>query len=84
MQVKRCDVVGCGQLAYWLRVTPARNGHEARLCQNCWSKLHTHSPDDARCYAPADDPEGAEFAFSSGTRSVLQWNAMDEESDFIG
>ena len=81
MQVRRCDVVGCGRPAYWARVAQLHTNHGRNLCQACWESLHAQSPSQALCYAPKDDPEGAAFAFSSGTHALpLDWLA---ESDMI-
>ena len=82
MQAKLCDVVGCGRPAYWVRITHIDTNHGKNLCQRCWAYLHARSEPQALCYAPKDDPEGAAFAFSSGTHTAL--HSAGAESDVIG
>ena len=82
MQVKRCDVVGCGRPAYWVRFAHLDSNRGNNLCQRCWASLRARSEQQAWCYAPKDDPEGAAFAFSSGTDTELHNLAGD--SNVIG
>jgi len=82
MKARSCDVVGCGRPAYWVRVSRINKNHETNLCQRCWAYLHAHSEDQALCYAPKDDPEGAAFAFSSGTHTLR--HLTNSDSDIIG
>jgi hypothetical protein len=84
MVSRLCDVVGCGQIAYWRRVSDVHVQNEAHLCQRCWANLCAHSTYEARAYAPSDDPEGAAFAFSSGTRPLAGSYTSDTDETVIG
>ena len=82
MYVRTCDVVGCREPAYWVRVSHVNTNHGRDLCQRCWSRLRAMSPAQAHCYSPKDDPEGATFAYSCADRSAL--HLVMEETDVIG
>ncbi len=81
MNAKICDVVGCGQPAYWVRVAQLHTNDDRNICQSCWVNLRSASESQARCYAPKDDPEGAALAYSSGARADSR--AVDPESELI-